>query len=89
LGNSSIWGGGNPKIKRGKAILFDKGIYGKFVYYDTLSKACEKICPLNIRMHEAIIKARKVLVEEGKELAENKEMIKNLMEGGNVFGEKD
>ena len=71
---------------RGKAILFNKEIYTEVVYNDTLSGACEKICPLNIKMHEAIIKARKVLVESKKEISENKEMILNLEKTGNVFG---
>lgn len=71
---------------RGKAILLDNNQYEKIFYQDTLSKQCEVNCPLNIKMHEAIIKARKVLVENKKEMPGNKDMIKNLNKTGNIFG---
>ena len=73
---------------RGKAIILDNDIYNRIVYQCNLCRACEEKCPLNLKLCEAFIKARKVLVEEGKELAEVKEMIVNLKETGNVFGEK-
>ena len=73
---------------RGKAILLNNGIYNHTVYMDNLSGACEKICPLNIKMHEAIIKARKILVEEDKASEKAKEIIDNLDRTGNVFGVK-
>ena len=49
----------------------------------------QKQCPLNLKLCTAFIKARKVLVEQKKELPENKEMIRNLNKFGNVFGEKE
>jgi len=73
---------------RGKAILLDNGFYGKIIYQCNLCKACEEKCPLNLKLCDAFVKARKVLVEEGKEIAEIKEMIENLEEKGNVFWEK-
>lgn len=73
---------------RGKAIMLDQEAYDKTVYQDTLSGACEKICPLNIKMHEAVIKARKVLAEEKKAPEETKEIIENIEKTGNIFGEK-
>ncbi len=74
---------------RGKAILLNNGVYEKIVFDDTLSKQCEINCPLKIKMHEVIIKARKVLVEEKKDPVENRKMIKNLENTGNVFGIKE
>ena len=73
---------------RGKAILLNNNVYEKVVYQDTLSRQCEITCPLKIKMHEAIIKARKILVEEKREPPENKELIENLERTGNIFGEK-
>ena len=73
---------------RGKAIMLNKGIYEKILYKDTLSGSCEKTCPVKIKMHEAIIKSRQVLVQTRIETQENKEIIKNLETTGNIFGEK-
>jgi len=71
---------------RGKAILLEKKIYDKIVYECSLCKACEEKCPLDLKLCEAFRKARKVLVEKGKEGKENKEMIKNIRKDGNPFG---
>ena len=73
---------------RGKAIILNKGFVDKIVYDCTLCKSCEKQCPLNLKLCTAFIKARKILVEQKKEVDENKEMIENLEKTGNVFGEK-
>ncbi|MFA5174528.1 MAG: (Fe-S)-binding protein [Candidatus Pacearchaeota archaeon] len=73
---------------RGKAVILDNGNYEKIVYECTLCKACETKCPLNLKLCKAFINARKVLVENKKELPENKEMIKNLSKTGNIYGEK-
>tara|TARA_Y100000034_G_C6906765_1_gene421094 strand:- start:3000 stop:3347 length:348 start_codon:yes stop_codon:yes gene_type:complete len=72
---------------RGKAIMLDKNQYDKIFFEDNLSKQCEVNCPLKIKMHEAIIKARKVLSENKKEPVEVKDMIDNLQNKGNIFGE--
>jgi len=73
---------------RGKAIMLKNNQYDKIVFTDTLSKQCEVNCPLGIKMHKAIIKARQVLVGNKKEPKEIKEMIENLEKTGNIFGEK-
>jgi Fe-S oxidoreductase len=73
---------------RGKAIILDNDGYEKVMYYCTLCKACEKKCPVNLKLCTAFVRARKVLVESGKELDENKEMIKNLEKTGNIYGIK-
>ena len=74
---------------RGKAIILDNDFFEKIVYDCTLCKACEEQCPLDLKLCDAFIKARQVLVGQKKELPENKEMIKNLMKQGNVFGIKE
>jgi glycolate oxidase iron-sulfur subunit len=71
---------------RGKAIILDNNYVDKIIYDCNLCKACEETCPLNLKLCEAFIKARKILVEQKKEIPENKEMIENLENFGNVFG---
>lgn len=71
---------------RGKAILLNESILDKIVFQCNLCKACEEKCPLNLKICEAIRKARQVLVLSGKELKENKEMIENIRKTGNPFG---
>jgi Fe-S oxidoreductase len=71
---------------RGKAIILEKGVYDKIVYECSLCKACEEKCPLGLKLCSAFKKARKVLVESGKETKENKEMMKNVLKEGNPFG---
>lgn len=71
---------------RGRAILLSDDIYDKVIFKCNLCKACERKCPLNLKVWEAIMKAREVMVLEGKELEENKEMIENIRKTGNPFG---
>ena len=76
-----------PYSPRGKVIMLDNDFIEKLVYSCTLCKACEEQCPLDLKLCDAFIKARQVLVGNKKELPENKEMIKNLMKKeGNEFG---
>ena len=74
---------------RGKTILLENEIYDKIVYQCSLCRACEEKCPLNLKLCDAFRKARKVLVESGKETSENKEMIENIRKEGNPFGKID
>lgn len=74
---------------RGRAIILDNNFFEKIFYDCNLCKACEKQCPVNLKLCSAFIKARSVLVNQGKELAANKEMIKNLDKTGNIYGEKE
>jgi hypothetical protein len=39
-------------------------------------------------MHEAIIKARKVLVEKKEDTPEMRKAIRNIQRTGNIFGDK-
>ena len=74
---------------RGKAVILDNNFYEKIVYDCTLCKACELKCPLHLKLCDAFINARKVLVANGKEIPENVEMIKNLNKTGNIYGIKE
>ncbi|MFH1359137.1 MAG: (Fe-S)-binding protein [archaeon] len=51
---------------RGRTVILDHDFIEKSVYDCTLCKACEKKCPLNLKLCEAFIKARQVLVFQGK-----------------------
>lgn len=73
---------------RGKAILLSDKVLGDFVFQCNLCKACERTCPLDLKVCDAIRKAREALVLKGKELKENKEMIENIRKTGNPFGSK-
>jgi Fe-S oxidoreductase len=74
---------------RGKAIMLDNEGYEKIIFNCTLCKACEKKCPVNLKLCTAFVKARKVLVENKKSPDENKELIKNLKETNNIYGIKE
>lgn len=74
---------------RGRTIMLDNGFIEKIVYDCTLCKACEKQCPVNLKLCDAFIKARQVLVSQKKEILSNKEMIRNLNKTGNIFGIKE
>ena len=70
--------------------MFDNEFFEKIVYSCTLCKSCEEQCPLDLKLCDAFIKARQILVGLKKELPENKEMIKNLLKKeGNEFGVKE
>ncbi len=74
---------------RGRVIVLDNNYVDKIIYDCTLCKACEEKCPKDLKLCEAFIKARKILVEQKKDVVENKEMIENLDKVGNVFGEEE
>ena len=71
---------------RGHTIILTEKIINETLYQCTLCKACEEKCPLDLKICEAITKAREALVMQGKETDNNKEMIKNIRETGNPFG---
>ena len=72
----------------GKAKILNNNFYGKIVYKCNLCRACDNNIA-NIKLCDAFQKARKVLVLQKKELAANKEMIKNLEKSGNIYGIKE
>ena len=72
---------------RGKAIILSDKIMDKIVFECNLCKACEEKCPLNLKITDAVRRAREAMVLSGKELKENKEMAENARKTGNPFGE--
>jgi Fe-S oxidoreductase len=74
---------------RGRAIMLDNDFVDRIIYECNLCKACEIRCPVNLKLCDAFIKARAILVNQKKEIEENKEMIKNLNKSGNIFGIKE
>jgi glycolate oxidase iron-sulfur subunit len=74
---------------RGRSIILGDEIIEKSVYACTLCGACETKCPLNLKLCDAFLKARQVLVFQKKELLGNKNMIENLKKKGNSLGVKE
>ena len=67
---------------KGKAIILDNNYYEKILYDCNLCGACgSSLC-------NTFQKARQVLVLKGNEVEENKKMLDNLKNSGNVYGEK-
>lgn len=71
---------------RGKAILLNNDYFNKLIYNCTLCKACEESCPLKLKLCDAFLKLRKILIGQGKGFLENKKIIKNLSKSDNIFG---
>ena len=51
---------------RGHAILLTDKVLDKVIYTCTLCQACERKCPLNIKLCDAVLKAREAFVLKGK-----------------------
>ncbi len=51
---------------RGRVILLENELYDKIFFECCLCGACEKRCPLNIKLCDAFLKARQALSESGK-----------------------
>ena len=71
---------------RGRAILISEERLNGLLYYCTLCKSCEVLCPVGIKLPEIIREARERMVKSGKETKGNKDMIKNVRKYGNPFG---
>lgn len=74
---------------RGMITLFNSNYFERFAYDCLLDKACEHICPVEIKFDNAVIKARKILVENKKEIPEARTAINNMNKTGNIFGVKE
>jgi heterodisulfide reductase subunit C len=72
---------------RGHSILLQEKVIDEIVFKCNMCRACEEKCPLNIKICDAIINARKILVLREKGIEQNKEMIKNVKKSGNPFGD--
>lgn len=71
---------------RGKAIILSDKTLDKVIFECTLCRGCEQKCPLNLKVCDAILKAREAAVLKGQGLKENLEMIENVRKSGNPFG---
>lgn len=70
---------------RGHSIMLNENILNDLVFKCNLCKACEKKCPLNLKICDAMKKAREVLVLEEKGLKGNKEMMETIRKTGSPF----
>lgn len=73
---------------RGHTILLLNKKLEKSLYDCNLCNACERDCPLGIKICEAIQKARETLALKKKNTKQNKIMIENIRKVGNPFGNK-
>lgn len=71
---------------RGQGILLSDKVLDKVFFECNLCKACEEKCPLDLKICDAIRKAREVMVLKNKGLKSNEEMIENIRKTGNPFG---
>jgi len=73
---------------RGHSILLTNKILQESIFKCNLCKACERKCPLNLKICDAILKARESIALKEKNIKTNEEMIKNVRKTGNPFGGK-
>lgn len=75
---------------RGHAIMLNENILNELVFQCNLCKACEAKCPLNLKICDAMKRAREALILDDKGLESNKEMIESIRKSGSPFatGEK-
>lgn len=71
---------------RGQISILEEGIYDKILYSCSLCENCEKDCPVEIKITDAIRKARSILVGEKKDSVKAKNLLKNVLETGNIYG---
>lgn len=69
---------------RGKGELLGQKTLDKILFECNLCKACEKQCPLNIKVCEAVLKGREAMVLLGRGLKENTEMVKSVKKHGKI-----
>ena len=68
---------------RGKAIILSDKVLDNVVFECNLCKGCEQKCPLNVKICDAIRKAREAMVLKGKGLKLNEKMMKGIRKDGN------
>jgi Fe-S oxidoreductase len=71
---------------RGKGSLLCDKIMDKILFECNLCKACEKSCPLNVKVCEAVLKGRTAMVLLGKGMKGDEEMVKRVRKKGHLFG---
>ena len=70
---------------RGHATILSEKIIRESLFLCTMCKACEQQCPMNLKVCDAIAKAREALALRDQGLQSNETMMKNLREIGNPF----
>lgn len=70
---------------RGHSIMLNENILNELVFQCNLCKACEKKCPLNLKICDAMKKAREALVLNNRGLKTNEEMIEAIRKTGSPF----
>lgn len=71
---------------RGHSILLQNKILQETLFQCNLCKACEQKCPLNLKICDAILKARESISISKKNIKGNNEMIEKVRKTGNPFG---
>lgn len=56
------------------------------IFKNTLNHNAQNICPLNLALHEAIIKAKEALIIKGYKSEADEQLIENIKKTGNIFG---
>ena len=72
---------------RGKCILHDRDVLSDVFYKCTLCQACERVCPIGVKITDLIRESREKLIESGRSMKANEIMIGNIRRYGNPFGE--
>ena len=62
-----------------------KGVIGPVLYATTVNGRTEELCPMSIAIDDAIIAARRKMVEAGQETVTNKILMTKLREGKNPY----
>lgn len=73
---------------RGHSILLTNKILQRTIFQCNLCKACETKCPLNLKICDAILKARESLSLQHKNISTNEEMVEKVRKTGNPFASK-
>lgn len=73
---------------RGKGDLISKKVMEKIVFECNLCRACEEVCPLNVKVCDAVLKVRTAMVLMGKGLKENEKMVARVRKTGLPFDKK-
>lgn len=66
------------KSPRGKSILLSEKRLDEVFFECTLCKACEEKCPLNLKICDAILKAREAMVLRNRDSKTNKKILEKF-----------
>ncbi len=74
------------KSPRSKIVLIKENLVTDQFHECLMCDACKQECPSEIEVSKEIKKARALLIDTMQESEENKTLIKNLRESGNIYG---